>query len=46
MNNFIDVTRRKEAGGTIDPAVADSMVFVAGDIIAAIIQGAGGPPPL
>ncbi len=46
MNNFIAVTRRKEAGGTIDPAVADSMVFIAGDIIAAIIEGAGGPPPL
>ncbi len=45
MNDFIAVTRRKEAGGTIDPAVADSMVAVAGDIIEAI-KGAGGTPPL
>ncbi len=40
MNDFIDVTREKEARGTIPPAVADSMVAVAGAIIEAIIQGA------
>ncbi len=40
MNDFIDVTREKEARGTIDPAVADSMVAVAGAIIESIQAGA------
>ncbi len=40
MNDFIDVTREKEAGGTVDTAIADAMVAVAGAIIEAIIEGA------
>ncbi len=44
MNDFIVVTRRKEAGGTIDTAIADAMVALAEDIIEAI-KGLGGTPP-
>ncbi len=40
MNDFIEVTRKKEAGGTIDTAIADAMVAVAEAIIEAIIEGA------
>ena len=41
MNKFIAVTRRAEAAGTIDTAIADAMIAVAVDIIAAL-----GSPPL